>query len=386
MRSHLDTECPCYCPYCDITATREVISSEHKEKCSKFRPSNIGVDNGPQDKFDIKPKKTNELQNNISEKINESLNPSILAELQKDISIIKENVALSIQIAKESSEKGDKQNGATLMGRLCNISSYLTVAVLIIAILIALLLLSPRGMSEDQMVEHLNSLQVKLKDDITQNITELHLFQEILNRTVKLKDDTTQNITELHWQIVLLQEMVAHYHCQLNNSVWFKKLQLYSENLVAPVILKMDHFTRRVMRVMNKGNWWSEEFFAFEEGYQVFVIVTPAGFDDGENTHVSLKLYLTIGPYDDELEQSGHWPLRGTFTIELLNQLNDSDHYHYLVKSDPSERVKVNNTVIAIDIIPQFIPLEILFQHNGYLKNDMLIFRVSYLPNKEDDA
>ena len=25
LRSHLDTECPCYCPYCDITAEREVI-------------------------------------------------------------------------------------------------------------------------------------------------------------------------------------------------------------------------------------------------------------------------------------------------------------------------------------------------------------------------
>ena len=27
------------------------------------------------------------------------------------------------------------------------------------------------------------------------------------------------------------------------------------------------------------------------------------------------------GPYDDELE----WPLRGTFTIELLNQINDEN-------------------------------------------------------------
>ena len=48
MKSHLDTECPCYCPYCDITAEREVISSEHKEKCHKFPlscPKNIGVNN-----------------------------------------------------------------------------------------------------------------------------------------------------------------------------------------------------------------------------------------------------------------------------------------------------------------------------------------------------
>ena len=55
MKSHLDTECPCYCPCCDITAEREVISSEHKEKCHKFPltcPNNCGLDNIPQDDMD----------------------------------------------------------------------------------------------------------------------------------------------------------------------------------------------------------------------------------------------------------------------------------------------------------------------------------------------
>ena len=55
LRNHLDTECPCYCPYCDITAEREVISSEHKEKCHKFPltcPNNCGLDNVPRDNMD----------------------------------------------------------------------------------------------------------------------------------------------------------------------------------------------------------------------------------------------------------------------------------------------------------------------------------------------
>ena len=41
MKSHLDIECPCYCPYCDITAEREVISSEHKEKCHNYYKFNF---------------------------------------------------------------------------------------------------------------------------------------------------------------------------------------------------------------------------------------------------------------------------------------------------------------------------------------------------------
>ena len=55
LHSHVTTECPCYCPYCDITAEREVISSEHKEKCCKFPitcPNNCGLDDIPRGDMD----------------------------------------------------------------------------------------------------------------------------------------------------------------------------------------------------------------------------------------------------------------------------------------------------------------------------------------------
>ena len=154
---------------------------------------------------------------------------------------------------------------------------------------------------------------------------------------------------------------------------------------VAPVTIKVAHFSQRLK---HKGEWYSGPFFAFDEGYKVYLNVDPAGYGDGEGTHVSVFLHLMKGPYDDKLEQSGHWPLRGTLTIELLNQLNDSDHYRSSVKSDPSEsvnRVMDNNGVAIINFVPQFISHDILFQHNGYLRNDLLNFQVSYLANKDDD-
>ena len=50
------------------------------------------------------------------------------------------------------------------------------------------------------------------------------------------------------------------------------------------------------------------------------------------------------GPYDDRLEQSGHWPSRGRFNIELLDQLNDNNHTDYIIfdgiSSDQTNRVK----------------------------------------------
>ena len=36
VAEHLLTECPCYCQYCKVTASEELIASQHKENCSKY--------------------------------------------------------------------------------------------------------------------------------------------------------------------------------------------------------------------------------------------------------------------------------------------------------------------------------------------------------------
>ena len=114
--------------------------------------------------------------------------------------------------------------------------------------------------------------------------------------------------------------------------------------------------------------------------------VYAAGWSYGIGTHVSVYLHLMKGPHDDELEQSGHWPLRGTFTIELLNQLNDSDHHRYTANCGAFsgfQRVKGEGKSIMIDAMFRFISHNTLFQHNGYLKSDMLQFRISYSANTD---
>ena len=274
VKSHLDTECPCYCPYCDITAEREVISSEHKEKCHKFPltcPNNNGVDNIPREKFD-------ELQNEVISKTSETYNPSNLTELQNNI---RKESAQSLHIVKKCSEKNDKQNDNSQLYNIIG-RSYLTIAVLMIAILIALLIQSYYSNSE------------------------------------------------LQQQITQLQE-VQQYCYRLSLSDWSTKLWALGKlsNQVTPTIVKMSSFTKKLK---NKEQWHSSSFFAFEGGYQMYLNVNAAGDGKGEGTHVSVYLYLMKGPHDDELEQSGHWPLRGTFTIELLNQLNDSDHHICVVQ------------------------------------------------------
>ena len=152
---------------------------------------------------------------------------------------------------------------------------------------------------------------------------------------------------------------------------------------VAPLIMNMTKFTKRKK---NKEQWYSSPFFAFDGGYLMCAHIYAAGYGDGEGTHVSVFLQLMKGPHDDKLEQSGHWPLRGTFTIELLNQLNDSDHYgHKIVlydylRSRCSER-EVEDYMNSIGHgYCQFVSHNIIFYKKAseYLKNDTISFRIKY--------
>ena len=154
---------------------------------------------------------------------------------------------------------------------------------------------------------------------------------------------------------------------------------------VSPVIIKMPYF-KQELSTIQPIVWFSEPFFAFEEGYKMCLKVYPAGYGDGEGTHVSVYLYLMKGPHDDKLEQSGHWPLRGTFTIELLNQLNDKRHVSYTktlysdLCNECTARVR-NSTVAPWGWgCPQFISHAAILYHNRdiYMQNDTLHFRISF--------
>ena len=170
-----------------------------------------------------------------------------------------------------------------------------------------------------------------------------------------------------------------------NDSIYFRISYEDTEipapcDQVAPVTLNMSYFPK-----INSQPWFSSPFFAFNEGYQMCLRVDAAGNGQGAGTHVSVFLVLMKGPHDDKLEQSGHWPLRGTFTIELLDKLNDNFHYSKSLAytayadGDSTNRVLKGNIASNGWGLPQFISYDILhYSKNGYLKDDTLYFRISY--------
>ena len=167
-----------------------------------------------------------------------------------------------------------------------------------------------------------------------------------------------------------------------DDTIYFR-IQEEPPHPTAPVISKLTKFSQWLR---SKKQWDNGPFFAFNGGYQMCLKVNAAGYGDGEGTHVSAYLYLMKGSHDDELEQSGHWPLRGTFTIELLNQLNDRDHHSVIVQFYHHRCSRCTNRVLGGVIAnigrgqPQFISHDSLFDlaNSGYYHDDSLIFRISY--------
>ena len=71
-------------------------------------------------------------------------------------------------------------------------------------------------------------------------------------------------------------------------------------------------------KINRKEDWTSSPFLAFDGGYQLCLKVYPAGIGEGAGKYVSVVLYLMRGPHDDKLQWSGHWPLKGKFSVKLL--------------------------------------------------------------------
>jgi len=150
-----------------------------------------------------------------------------------------------------------------------------------------------------------------------------------------------------------------------SNVSWYQTLNQLSScsNQVAPVILKMSNVSEKMK---NKEEWFSEPFFAFKGGYKLLIKTKNS---------LSVSLHLMKGPHDDELQKSGHFPLRGTFVIELLNQLNDINHIpaYFYMRENKFYQSSDHTTLVGLTEFDKC-----LLTNNDYIVNDSVYFRVDY--------
>ena len=459
MTNHINNYCPCYCQYCGTVAERDVISDRHLEKCHKFPvpcPNTCGKYKIPQDEVDIHKKECplemvyceyydigcktmltrnqmpahhgNETARHLQymhnafrglKKDKENLdNVEVIAEanLLENTEQIKEllnnNTQQEETIAKlreDIAVINEKQN------KIKSIVSSVMISVLIILVSVLVLvfavLISHYNGKFTLITEQLHNLSVtdatnRLHND--EHINLLHdsiqLQNDQLKKVIKAITESSEHIetvthylvSTLHYAISGLKPSAIPLDIQYDILSELSKTIL----LVKPVF-KLSNYQEKIEK---KENWTSSPFFAFNGGYQMCLKVYPGGIREGAGDHISVELYLMKGPHDDRLQQSGHWPLRGNFSVHLLDQqrkgsaLEDSHITHSLLientlTSDMRNTYRVtHNGMVKIDnlSIDQFVThkdLNVPHYFSKYVNssiNGNLYFRVQY--NEEDQT
>ena len=97
----------------------------------------------------------------------------------------------------------------------------------------------------------------------------------------------------------------------------------------APVVLKMNDAWDKQH---NNEVWYSPPFYTSPGGYKMMLCVYAGGYGRGRGTHFSCYTHLVPGEYDNQIQ----WPFQGEVTVELLNQLEDSNHKKTIIKYSES--------------------------------------------------
>ena len=104
---------------------------------------------------------------------------------------------------------------------------------------------------------------------------------------------------------------------------WLENQLLLSEGGLRLTFIVSEYSYKKINKCIHS----SEPFFTSITGYKMCLLVYASGNGDGEGSHLSVFLRILRGPHDDQLD----WPLKGTFIIDLLNQLDDNNHHRTTV-------------------------------------------------------
>ena len=134
--------------------------------------------------------------------------------------------------------------------------------------------------------------------------------------------------------------------------------------------------------------WYSPCFYSHSCGYKMQLQVFPNGDGAARGTHVSVKVAIMPGEFDDLL----CWPFRGIITLHLVNQRKDASHRvhqvwfttleNLYVREKPVISEKEDGTKPLGDGVNKFIAHADLGEKAGflagteYLKNNCLLFCV----------
>ena len=206
-------------------------------------------------------------------------------------------------------------------------------------------------------------------DEVRKNADENKKMIQQLKDKLEGTEQSFQHQLKVNTQLQLQIEAILNS----NQSVQLNYLA-NSDNKVVPVVVKLAEFEkyRYGKCVILTG------FYTRDGGYKMCLAIFPKGCSF--NDHVEVGVFLMKGDHDDHLT----WPVKGTLTVQLLNQLSDSNHsepieFHFDGRGSACQRV-MNGTKSFSGLwsLPHK-KSSLLYNADKkcqYVKNDSMFFRM----------
>ena len=390
VQDHLANDCPCYCKYCDTSGHSDWIALRHKEHCNMYPipcpnrcevgvTRSVGIDahrkvcplEVVQCEYhdvgcDIKLVRK-DFENHIRTKMVEHLNlikchfANTTEELRK--------TEQDLKVTKEALDK-TRSNFDKLTTRLATAESQVT---------------SINTKTDKRLKDINNKLQRSFHNRQIADHDEPPAFNDVNeNGDETVPSPFLSKITNILMIMCLVVIFFATQIDMINNRITLTEKKLWpglldhvsklsnTSTQAAPVIFKISNFSKEMDDVSDR--WSSNSFLAFEDGYEIFLLVSVAGSDEYKNLVVSLLFNKNT------LQELDYWPLRAMFTVELLNQLTNSDHYDSLIPVDADSCYLYKKDRNSFICSYSFISMKYLHQKsNWYLREDAMYLQVSYI-------
>ena len=187
------------------------------------------------------------------------------------------------------------------------------------------------------------------------------------NETLAMK---LAKLSDKQYSLSKKHETLSNQHQMLSGTVSSHKEQHKVLSREEKFIFKLPHYV--IMKEKNEM-FFSEPFYTHSSGYKMCIVIDSSGCGGGKNTHVSVFKKILAGRYDNQL----HWPLLGTVTCELLNQIEDNNHHRKDITFIASSDMRVGGSFGYSKFLPHSSLGHNPATNTKYLMDGSLYFRVS---------
>ena len=393
VEQHITKECPCHCQYCGTTGKKEVITAKHKKNCQQYpRPCPNGCELGVIPSAGMAahrkvcPLELVQCEYYVvgceSLVARGDMDTHYKHKMAEHLSLMKLKLASTAKAVGESEKKFvsiGKELGLTrkAMGDAQSTCDQLAETV---------------SDTETELRWLVDEEYLSTKNEVTNLRFALSMQYEqamgasfYINALFTRYNSCMLAILILFACAYITQLRITNQRLlQSEQYTWFKTLDHVSELSLAtkdrrvPFVFKV-HDKKQAVLVDNTFQriiWANFTFHPLTGEYTISMTM--------EYSKKSNAIFISLLFNKDKSEEIGEWPLKVLFTVELLNQLYNSDHcvIPMLVNSE-FDMCQLSNDESVMSCTMHLMSIERLVQEPLYLSNNTVYFRISQVSYKE---